>query len=192
VVNGVDVVPLVEAELDRRFPGRSLRHATDPAGLQAAWDAVERTWAATLDHVATLPPRVVDVGVAGEWSLAQTLRHLVMATDTWLRGAVLRIDHPYHPIGQPNVEYYTDGHDPTVFATRTPTWAEVLDARADRVAMVREYLADVTAEDLTGLRPNPWAPQHQETVLSCLGTILGEEWEHHRYAVRDLAVAAAG
>ena len=28
VVNGVDVVPLVEAELDRRFPGRSMRRAT--------------------------------------------------------------------------------------------------------------------------------------------------------------------
>jgi hypothetical protein len=25
------------------------------------------------------------------------------------------------------------------------------------------------------------------TVLSCLHTILEEEWEHHRYAVRDLA-----
>jgi hypothetical protein len=192
VVNGVDVVPLVEAELDRLFPGRSLRHATDPEGLRAAWAALERTWAATLDHVATLPPQVVDVTVAGEWSFAQTLRHLVMATDTWLRGAVLRIEQPYHPIGQPNVEYYSDGHDPTVFAAGSPTWAEVLEARADRMAMVRGYLDTVTAADLTGLRQNPWAPQHQETVLSCLGTILAEEWEHHRYAVRDLAVAAAG
>jgi hypothetical protein len=33
---------------------------------------------------------------------------------------------------------------------------------------------------------NPWAPDHPETVLSCLHTILEEEWEHHRYAVRDL------
>ena len=33
---------------------------------------------------------------------------------------------------------------------------------------------------------------HAETVLSCLHTILEEEWEHHRYAVRDLdAIAAA-
>jgi hypothetical protein len=189
VVNGVDVVPLVEAELDRRFPGRALRHATDPAGLREAWAALEATWAATLERVAALPPEVVDVSVDGEWSLAQTLRHLVMATDTWLRGAVLRIDHPYHPIGQPHTEYYAD-HDPTVFTTRAATWAEVLDVRADRVAMMREYLADVTPEQLTEERTNPWAPQYPETVLSCLATILGEEWEHHRYAVRDLAVAA--
>ncbi len=29
-------------------------------------------------------------------------------------------------------------------------------------------------------------PRVQETTLSCLHTILEEEWEHHRYAVRDL------
>jgi hypothetical protein len=28
-------------------------------------------------------------------------------------------------------------------------------------------------------------------VLSCLRTILEEEWEHHRYAVRDLDSLAA-
>ena len=28
--------------------------------------------------------------------------------------------------------------------------------------------------------------EHQETTLSCLHVILEEEWEHHRYAVRDL------
>ncbi|MET3172494.1 hypothetical protein [Arthrobacter sp. UYCu721] len=27
LVNGVDVAPLVDAELNRRFPGRELRHA---------------------------------------------------------------------------------------------------------------------------------------------------------------------
>jgi uncharacterized protein YjbI with pentapeptide repeats len=42
-VNGVDVIPLVEAELNRRFPGRADRRATDPDGLRAAWAALERT-----------------------------------------------------------------------------------------------------------------------------------------------------
>ncbi len=35
-VNGVDVLPLVEAELNRRFPGRAERRAADPDGLRAA------------------------------------------------------------------------------------------------------------------------------------------------------------
>ncbi len=30
------------------------------------------------------------------------------------------------------------------------------------------------------------SPAHPETTLSCLRVILKEEWEHHRYAVRDL------
>ncbi|QGQ20538.1 DinB family protein [Cellulomonas sp. JZ18] len=190
-VNGVDVAPFVDAELDRRFPGRALRRADDPAGLRAAWAAVERAWDAAVARAASMPPGTVDVQVDGEWSFAQTLRHLVMATDTWLRGAVLGVERPYHPIGQPNAEYALDGHDPSVFAEGTPPYAEVLEVRAGRVAMVRDVLATVTAEDLAAPRRNPWAPQHEETTLSCLRTILEEEWEHLRYALRDLDVIEA-
>jgi uncharacterized protein YjbI with pentapeptide repeats len=46
-VNGVEVAPFVEAELNRRFPGREERRAGDPEGLRAAWASVERAWAAT-------------------------------------------------------------------------------------------------------------------------------------------------
>jgi uncharacterized protein YjbI with pentapeptide repeats len=191
LVNGVDVIPLVDAELNRRFPGRAERHAPDPAGLRSAWAALERTWAATLDRVAAMPAGTVDVGVGGEWSFAQTLRHLVMATDVWLRRAILEVDQPYHPIGQPNREYASDGNDPAVFSTVTPTYAEVLEVRAGRVAMVREFIAGVTPDELAAARKNPWAPEHPETVLSCLHVILGEEWEHHRYAVRDLDAVEA-
>ncbi len=190
-VNGVDVAPLVEAELNRRFPGRAERRAETPDGLRHAWAAVERTWAATLERVAAMPEDATEVSVSGEWSFGQTLRHLVMATDTWLGAAVLQRDQPYHPMGLPNVEYVADGHDPSVFSPETPGHAAVLAVREQRLAMVREFLAKVTAEDLRAPRKNPWSPQHPETVLSCLHTILEEEWEHHRYAVRDLEVVAA-
>ena len=185
-VNGVDVVPLVEAELNRRFPGRAGRRAADPDGLRAAWAALEQTWAATLERVAAMPAGTVDVSVGGEWSFAQTLRHLVMATDTWLGRAILEIEQPFHPIGQPNAEYETDGNDMSVFATVAPSYADVLEVRAVRVAMVRDFLATVTPDDLAATRKNPWAREYPETILSCLHVILGEEWEHHRYAVRDL------
>ncbi len=186
LVNGVNVVPLVDAELDRRFPGRSQRKAATPAGLRDAWASLEETWAATLDRVRAMPDGTTDRSVDGEWSFAQTLRHLVMATDTWLGRAIKGVEQPYHPIGQPNVEYETDGNDMTVFATIQPGYDEVLAVRAGRMTMVRDYLAHVTEDELASTRPNPWAPQHPETVLSCLHTILEEEWEHHRYAVRDL------
>jgi hypothetical protein len=185
-VNGVDVVPLVEAELNRRFPGRADRRAKDPDGLRAAWATLERTWAATLERVAAMPAGTVDVSVDGEWSFAQTLRHLIMATDTWLGRAILEIEQPFHPIGQPYADYETDGHDMSIFTTVPPSYTDVLEVRAGRVAMVRDFLASVTPDDLAATRKNPWAPDNPETILSCLHTILDEEWEHHRYAVRDL------
>ena len=167
-VNGVDVIPLVEAELNRRFPGRADRRATDPDGLRAAWAALERMWAAALVRVAAMPAGTADVSVGSEWSFAQTLRHLVMATDTWLCRAILDIEQPFHPIGQPNVEYETDGNDMSVFATDTPSYADVLEVRAGRVAMVRDFLATVTSDDLAATRKNPWAPESpRPPCLAC-------------------------
>ena len=190
-VNGVDVIPLVEAELNRRFPGRAERYAKEPDGLRVAWAALEDTWAATLERVAAMPAGTVDISVDGEWSFAQTLRHLIMATDTWLGRGILESEQPFHPVGQPNAEFETDGNDMTVFDVSAPTFAEVLEVRAGRVAMVRDFLTAVSPEDLAAARKNPHAPEYPETVLSCLHTIFEEEWEHHRYAVRDLEAIEA-
>lgn len=185
-VNGVDVLPFVEAELNRRFPGRAGRRAGDPDGLRAAWAALERTWSATLERVAAMPAGTVDVSVGEEWSFAQTLRHLVLATDMWLGRAILEIEQPFDPIGLRDAGTEADGSDMAIFATVVPPYADVLEVRAGRVAMVRDFLASVTSGELAAARKNPHNPEHSETTLSCLHTILDEEWEHHRYAVRDL------
>jgi hypothetical protein len=185
-VNGVDVIPYVEAELDRRFPGRADRRADDPEGLRAAWAVLQSTWAATLDRAGAMPAGTVDISVDGEWSFAQTLRHLVLATDTWLRRGVLEIEQPFHPLGLMDAGTEGDGADRSVFTTETPTYDDVLAARADRVALVGDFLATVTADELAAERKNPHAPEYPETVRSCLHVILEEEWEHLRFAVRDL------
>lgn len=191
LVNGVDIRPFVDAELDRRFPGRERRHAADPDALRSAWSAVEGAWAGAVDRAAAMPAGTVDVSIDGEWSFAQTLRHLIMATDVWLRRAILGVEQPFHPIGVPNAEYATDGGDLSVFSDATPAYAQVLEVRAEHVAMVRDFLAGVTTEELRTRRENPWEPEYPETTLSCLHTILEEEWEHLRYAVRDLDVIDA-
>jgi hypothetical protein len=185
-VNGVDVIPFVDAELNRRFPGRAERRAQDPKGLRAAWASLERTWATTLERASSMPEGTVDVSVDGEWSFVQTLRHLVLATDVWLGKAVLEREQPFHPLGLRDASLEDEDLDMSVFATQTPTYAEVLAARADRVAMVRDYLEGVTPEELAATHQNPHDPGFPETTLSCLHVILEEEWEHHRYAVRDL------
>jgi hypothetical protein len=185
-VNGVDVRPYVDAELNRRFPGRELRAAGDPQGLRSAWAAVQHAWAATLDRVAALPRGAVEVSVDGEWSFAQTLRHLVLATDMWLGRGIRGLEQPFHPFGVTDGSMGDEGFDMSVFTTGTPSYDEVLEARADRVSMVGDLLGSVTAEDLAASHPNPHDPAFPETTLSCLHVILEEEWEHHRYAVRDL------
>jgi DinB superfamily/Pentapeptide repeats (8 copies) len=187
-VNGINVAPFVESELNRRFPGRTGRRASDPEGLRAAWGALEQAWAAVLARVAAMPADTADVSVGGEWSFVQTLRHLIMATDTWLGLAVLGLEHPFHPIGLAHAGVAARGLDMSIFATVTPSFCEVLEARAGRVAMVRDFLADVTPDELATNRPDPWdwdSEPHQ-TTLSCLHVILDEEWEHLRYAERDL------
>jgi hypothetical protein len=154
---------------------------------------VERTWSATQERAAAMPAGTVDVSVHGEWSFAQTLRHLVLATDAWLGRAVLQVEQPFHPIGQVGPGAADDGLDLSLFASAPPSYDEVLEVRAGRVAMVRDVLATITSQELATPRRNPWAPQYPETTLSCLHVILEEEWEHHRYAVRDLdAIEASG
>jgi hypothetical protein len=186
LVNGVDVMPFVEAELNRRFPGRELKQARDPNSLCMAWAAIERAWAAAVDRVMSMPEGAVDVSIDGEWSFAQTLRHLAFATDAWLGRAILRLPRAFHPLGQPHAEYETDGYDMSMFVTEQPTFTEVLQVRAERQAMVRDFRATVTPELLAEPRPTAWSPEHEEPVLHCLHVIFDEEWEHLRFALRDL------
>ena len=182
-VNGVDVVPLVEAELDRRFPGRALRNADTPEGLREAWVAVLRAWQTT---VATTPADLVDAHVEDEWSLAQTLRHLVLATDAWLRGGILRVRQPFHEIGQLFTGAAEMGFDTSIFRVEPPPYEEILEVRAERQQLVTDFLDTATPELLAEEREDPWGFEWRPTVGDCIRVILDEEWAHLRYIRRDL------
>ena len=184
VVNGVDVVPLVDAELNRRFPGRELQKAQTPEGLREGWLAVQAAWQETVKET---PREMVDAHVEDEWSLAQTLRHLVLATDTWLRGGVLRVQQPFHEIGQIFTGAEDMGFDTSIFRADPPTYDEVLAVRAERQQMVTDFLATATPELLAEERDDPWGFDWHPTVGDCIRVILEEEWAHLRYVRRDLA-----
>lgn len=187
LVNGVDVVPLVEAELDRRFPGRALQRSTTPEGLREGWVAVQAAWQET---VADTPRELVDAHVEDEWSLAETLRHLVLATDAWLRGGILGVEQPFHEIGMIFTGAAEMGYDVSVFRADPPTYDEVLAVRAERQRLVTDFLATATPELLAEERRNPWGggDDWRPTVGDCLRVILEEEWAHLRYVRRDLAL----
>ena len=137
-----------------------------------------------------VPPQ--GVSVDGEWPFDHTLRHLVLATDGWLGKAILRRPHPFHRLGVLFSEAGDREAELGIDADATPSYEEVLEARAERMAMVRDYLAAVTSDDLAGECADPWGGAWKPSVLECLRVIFDEEWHHHRYAVRDLDAIDAG
>lgn len=54
-VNGVDVAPLVEAELDRRHPDRAKMRPADADGFRESWDTLERLWQQTVARAGGWP-----------------------------------------------------------------------------------------------------------------------------------------
>ena len=188
VVNGVDVVPLVDAELNRQFPGRELQKAETPEGLREGWDAVRTAWRDTVDGT---PRDRWDDHVEDEWSLAQTLRHLVLATDAWLGRGIHRVEQPFHEIGQQFTGAAEMGFDTSIF--REPSsHDEVLTVRAERQQQVSDFLATATPDVLAEERDGPWGGSWKPTVGDCIRVILEEEWAHLRYIRRDLTLLETG
>jgi DinB superfamily/Pentapeptide repeats (8 copies) len=190
-INGVDVAPLIEDELDRRHPERRLMRPTDPAGFRAAWDVVERLWDGTVERARGLDPALLHESVGGEWSFVETLRHLVFATDAWVRRAILGDPAPWHPLDLPWDEMLDTPGVPRDRAAR-PSLDEVLELRRDRMSTVRQVVDGLTDQSLDGhtepVEGPGWPQPRAYPVRDCLLTVLNEEWEHRLYAERDLDV----
>ncbi|MDQ4052591.1 MAG: DinB family protein [Actinomycetota bacterium] len=194
LVNGVDVAPLVEAELDRRHPDRAKMRPTDPAGFREAWDIVERLWSDTVERARGLPPELLHVSVDGEWSFIETLRHLVFATDAWVRRAVLGDPSPWDPLDLPWDEMPDLKGIPRDRDAR-PSMDEVLALRRDRIGTVRTVVDGLTDESLDAhtepVEDVGWPPPESFPVRECLLIVLNEEWHHRQFAERDLATLEA-
>ncbi|HSF35695.1 MAG TPA: DinB family protein [Nocardioides sp.] len=192
VVNGVDVAPLVEAELDRRIPERALMRPTDADGFRTAFDTLDRLWAGTVERARALPPALLHEQVDEEWSFTETLRHLGFAHACWVGGVVLADPAPWHPLDLPWDEAPAVEGVPWDRDVR-PSLDEVLSVRAQRRAVVAGVLADLSDDGLE--RPVSSATAFLTdadslTVAECLRVVLTEEWEHRLYAERDLTVLA--
>ncbi|MCZ2263072.1 DinB family protein [Isoptericola sp. QY 916] len=188
-VNGVDVAPLVEAELNRRYPGREQARSADLAEQRASLDAALRAWDAHLARAAALAPGAVDEQVDGEWSTAQTLRHLVFAMDGWIRYGLRGIDDPFWYAGLPFTEYEPEVAALGVDLAATPPLEETLAAHADRIAQVHAVYDELAGSDVTGdaTRLPPWAPEGlTRAVHQSLGVVAREHWAHLQFVERDL------
>jgi uncharacterized damage-inducible protein DinB len=188
-INGVDVGPLIEAELNRRNPDRAAMRPSGPAGFRHAWDIVERLWAGTVDRARAITPELLHESVDGEWSFVETLRHLVFASDAWIRRAILGDPSPWDALDLPWDEMPDTPGVPRNRSAR-PSLDQVLDLRRDRMSSVRQVIDGVTDTSLDA-RTEPvagpgWPPPRSFTVRECLLVILNEEWHHRLFAERDL------
>ena len=192
-VNGVDIAPLVEAEMARQDPDYAKMGPTTADEYREAWDVVERRWADTVARARRLDPPLLHERVDDEWSFIETLRHLCYATDAWVNRVYLGDPDPWSPLDLPfdttrDLEWR---HEKNV----RPSLDEVLALRADRQATVRRVLADLTDDDLaretTPVGVEGWPPADHYSVAEAFGIVVSEEWHHRRYAERDLAVLEA-
>ncbi len=192
VINGVDVAPLVDAELDRRYPERPLFRATTPDGFREAWDVNERLWAATVARARLLPEDKLHESVDEEWSFIQTLRHLAFASQSWVGRGVLGDPSPWHPLSLPWDQMSPREGVPHDRDAR-PSLDEALAVRLEAMALVRGVVDGLTEEQLERECPPlvgvGW-PDEGDTLTARQGlrVVLNEEWWHRRYAERDLEV----
>jgi uncharacterized protein YjbI with pentapeptide repeats len=190
-VNDVDIVPLLEAELNRRHPDRVKMRPTDADGFREAWVALERLWQQTVERARGMDPDLLHERVDEEWSFIETLRHLVFATDAWVRRAMLGDPSPWDPLDLPHDEMADESSVPRDRDAR-PSLDQVLALRADRMDTVRQVIADLTDEQLAGTTTPVTEPGYPEpesfAVRRCLSAIVNEEWHHRLYAERDLDV----
>jgi DinB superfamily len=162
--------------------------ADDPDGLRRVWASVEAAWSATIEHAATLPPGLLDERVGDGWSLLEHLRHLVFVSDAWVGMMILEEPAPYDPVGLPP-HFVTNGAELGLDLDAHPSFDEVVAARNRAATRIGTLLTGLDPAELD----HACTPlDGQFTVLGALQNVVFEEWAHHRYAIRDLAVLTKG
>jgi hypothetical protein len=125
----------------------------------------------------------------------ETLRHLIFITDSWAGRTILDQENPFHPYGLPQTAYRpADAAALGLDLHARPSYAEVAAVRAGRMATVRAIVDGLSDADLgrpVRLSPAPGYPEEPRVVAECLAVVIGEECDHHRFAVRDQAVLNA-
>jgi hypothetical protein len=180
VVNDIEIAPLIDAEMTRRYPERARLTPNDADGVRDAWSVIESLWAATKQRASALPESTLRERVDGEWSFLETLRHLIFVTDLWISGTVLGRTNQFHAFGMPP-SFITDPEPYGIDLSADPGFAQVTVAREERMDVVRALVRDVTDDELQ-------RKCGDQTVLSCLRTLFDQEWYHNWFAHRDLDV----
>jgi hypothetical protein len=185
VVNGVDVTGFVNSH-DRWYPLRNDLSPADEVGIRSAWTRLVAEWEKLYAYVADLSEEAVTKSVNGEWSLRDTVRHMLFVHDKWFNWP-LRSQRTFIAFGLPNTGSQ-GGEWPGLDLSSSPSFDEVLAARRAHVSSFGDFVGKLSLRDLpetTEILENGSVP-----TLICFHAILEEEFEHLRYAWRDIERAA--
>ena len=181
VVNGVDVTEFVNGN-DRWYPLRYQLSPSDAAGIRASWSELHDEWSRLLALVAQATPSVAEKSVNGEWSLLDTLRHLLFVMDKWFTLPILG-GRNFDPWGLPNTE--SQGTEwPGLGRMANPDFETVVRAREEQRNRFAAYIQTLDVDTLptsVDVLENGAVP-----ALMCFHVVLEEEFEHLRYMIRDL------
>lgn len=179
--------PQLREQLDEQHSERRKLRPSTVDGMREAFDLVRAMWAPTNDRARALPAGKVHERVDNEYSFVETHRHMLFAIDAWVTRVVFGVPG-YHEWAVP------PDHLPDEDAASRPQLDAVLAVREERWERIRDFLTNATDADLVSVATAPdegWVPGSHR-VLDCFQLILREEWWHHRYASRDLAVLEQG
>lgn len=166
-INGVEVAPLIQAELDRQFPQRTVLRANDPRQFVEAWTMLEGRWETTTARARSLPETWLYERINEEWSFVETLRHLIFATDCWLRRAIEAEPYPYHAWGIAG-SWLSDPASLGIDAEATPTLGDVVIVRQERMSEVGAMISTLSADDLERICVPPVTPgTHKCRIRYC-------------------------
>lgn len=184
VVNGVDVTDYVNSH-DRWYPLRNNLSPADEVGIRSAWFQLVAEWEKLYTLVSSLSGDVQTRSINGEWSLRDTLRHMLFVHDKWFNWP-LGGQRMFTSIGLPNTGSQ-GGEWPGLDLSSDPTFDVTLDARraqASRFGAFIETMKLSEMSDTSDILENGSVP-----TLICFHAILEEEFEHLRYAWRDIEQA---
>lgn len=181
VVNGVDVTDYVNRN-DRWYPLRYQLSPKDAVGLRASWCELEREWTELLSRVGDADPSITGTSVNGEWSLVDTLRHLLFAMDKWFTWPILG-GRLFCSPGLPNTES-NDEDWPGLNKTDQPNFETVVRLRHEQHRIFSNFIEKL---DVDGLPTTVDVLENGTAqTFMCFHVVLEEEFEHLRYMLRDL------
>jgi hypothetical protein len=181
VVNGVDITDHVNAH-DRWYPLRTMLEPGDAEACRTTWSALTVEWDVFLARALELPDSALYESVNGEWSFRDMLRHLVFVRDKWFYAPLLG-RASVTPLGLPNTGSRDFGW-PGLDLSLEPSVEEVLAHRGRQNEEFSEWLMSLDVASLPAesrVLENGIVP-----TLMCLHAVFEEEFEHLRYAIRDL------